>query len=218
MPGIGLRRKTQNNGAERIRPFLLRIVAQCQEKPVDEAFPVLAVHAAVIVDVALQVGEDSLQFVVGVWHPLDLLPCEQIWQVKAYAGHGRAQPSMRVTGLARLGVDGAFFQERVPLARPCLEGRGEALTVTGGQRRHQRLQFYAGGQTRIACEFPSDNGAHVILAHLHFVPVEEREQRLHTVDDDAVNHIAVMLNPRQRVRIVRCALMGDVLQVQRTAA
>ena len=90
MPGIGLRRKTQNNGAESIRPFLLRIVAQCQEKPVDEAFPVLSAHAAVIVDVTLQVGERSLQFVVGVGHPLDLLPCEQIWQVKADAGHGRA--------------------------------------------------------------------------------------------------------------------------------
>ena len=125
---------------------------------------------------------------------------------------------MRVTGLARLGVDGAFFQERAPLARPGLEGQGEALSVTGGQRRHQRHQFYAGGQTRIACEFPSDNGAHVILAHLHFVSVEEREQRLHPVDDDAVNHIAVMHNPRQRVRVVRWTLMGDVLQVQWTAA
>ena len=27
-----------------LRPFLLRIVAQCQEKPVDEAFPILAAH------------------------------------------------------------------------------------------------------------------------------------------------------------------------------
>ena len=44
MSGIGLRRKTQNNGADPLRPFLLRIVAQCQEKPVDEAFPILAAH------------------------------------------------------------------------------------------------------------------------------------------------------------------------------
>lgn len=218
MPGIGLRRKTQNNGAERIRPFLLRIVAQCQEKPVDEAFPILAAHAAVIVDVALQVGKDTLQLVVGVGHALDLLPCEQIWQVKADAGHGRAQPAVGVECLARLGADGAFFQERIPLDHPRFEGLCEALSVTGGQRRHQRLQFNAGGQTRIACELPPDDGAHVVLAHLHLVSVKEREQRLHPVDDDAVNHIAVMLNPRQRVRVVRGALMGDVFQVQRPSA
>ena len=58
--------------AEVIRPFLLRIVAQCQEKPIDEAFPVLAAHAAVVVDVALEVSEDALKPVVGVWHPIDL--------------------------------------------------------------------------------------------------------------------------------------------------
>ena len=218
MPGIGLRRKTQNNGAERIRPFLLRIVAQCQEKPIDEAFPVLAAHAAMVVDVAFEVCEDTLEFVVGVGHPLDLLPGEQIWQIKANAGHGRAQPSVRVEGLARLGADGALFQERAPLLCPRLEGLREAFSVTGGQRSHQRLQFYAGGQTRIACEFPPDDGAHVILAHLHLVPAEEREQRLHPVDDDTVNHIAVMFDPRQRIRVVRGALVGDVLQVQRPSA
>ena len=58
--------------AEVIRPFLLRIVAQCQEKPIDEAFPVLAAHAAVVVDVALEVSEDALKPVVSVWHPIDL--------------------------------------------------------------------------------------------------------------------------------------------------
>ncbi len=106
--------------ADPLRPFLLRIVAQCQEKPVDEAFPILAAHAAVIVDVALQVGKDTLQLVVGVGHALDLLPCEQIWQVKADAGHGRAQPAVGVECLARLGADGAFFQERIPLDHPRL--------------------------------------------------------------------------------------------------
>ena len=58
--------------AERIRPFLLRVVAQCQEKPIDEAFPVLAAHATVVIDVALEVSEDALKPVVGVGHPIDL--------------------------------------------------------------------------------------------------------------------------------------------------
>ena len=58
--------------ADRIRPFLLRVVVQCQEKPIDEAFPVLAAHAAVVVDVALEVSEDALKPVVSVWHPIDL--------------------------------------------------------------------------------------------------------------------------------------------------
>ena len=72
MPGIGLRRKTQETGRSESALFLLRIVAQCQEKPIDEAFPVLAAHAAVVVDVALEVSEDALKPVVGVWHPIDL--------------------------------------------------------------------------------------------------------------------------------------------------
>ena len=62
--------------AEVIRPYLLRIVAQCQEKPIDEAFPVFAAHAAVIVDVALEVSEDALKPVVCVRHPFYLLPRE----------------------------------------------------------------------------------------------------------------------------------------------
>ena len=62
--------------AEWIRPFLLRIVAQCQEKPIDEAFPILAAHAAMVVDVAFEVGEDAFQPVVRVRHPFYLLPSE----------------------------------------------------------------------------------------------------------------------------------------------
>ena len=58
--------------AEESALFLLLIVAQCQEKPIDEAFPVLAAHAAVVVDVALEVSEDALKPVVSVWHPIDL--------------------------------------------------------------------------------------------------------------------------------------------------
>ena len=72
MPGIRLRRKTQKTGRSGFALFLLRVVAQCQEKPIDEAFPVFAAHAAVIVDVAFEVSEDALKPVVSVWHPIDL--------------------------------------------------------------------------------------------------------------------------------------------------
>ena len=73
--------------AEVIRPYLLRIVAQCQEKPIDEAFPVLAAHATVVIDVALEVSEDALKLVVGVGHPIDLEPSEQMRQIEADTGH-----------------------------------------------------------------------------------------------------------------------------------
>ena len=76
MPGIGLRRKTQETGRSESALFLLRIVAQCQEKPIDEAFPILTAHAAMVVDVAFKVGEDAFQPVVCVRHPFYLLPRE----------------------------------------------------------------------------------------------------------------------------------------------
>ena len=60
--------------ADTIRPFLLRIVAQCQEKPIDEAFPASSVHATVIVDVAFQISEDSPEPVVRVGHAINQLP------------------------------------------------------------------------------------------------------------------------------------------------
>ena len=60
--------------ADTIRPFLLRIVAQCQEKPIDEAFPASSDHATVIVDVAFQISEDSPEPVVRVGHAINQLP------------------------------------------------------------------------------------------------------------------------------------------------
>ena len=218
MPGIGLRRKTQINGAEGIRPFLLRVVAQCQEKPINEAFPVPAAHAAVVIDVALEVGKDTLQPVVGVGHPLDFPPSEQIRQVKADAGHGRAQPPMRVKCLARLGIDGALFQEYCPLHRPRFESSCEVCPVAGLQCGHQSLQFYACRQARVPSELSPDDGTHVVLAHLYPVPVKEREKRLQSVNDDAVDHITVPLDPSESIGIVRCAFMCNVLQVQRSSA
>lgn len=58
----------------------------------------------------------------------------------------------------------------------------------------------------------------MVLAHLHLVVLKEREQSLHPVDDNAVNRIAVTLDPGECLGIVRCALMGDMLQIQRASA
>ena len=199
--------------ADRIRPFLLRVVVQCQEKPIDEAFPVLAAHATVVIDVALEVSEDALKPVVGVGHPIDLEPSEQIRKIEADTGHCRTQAPMCIEGLSGLMVDSAFFQERVPLHNPSLEGFSETVPVAGCQRGHERFQFPSRLQTRVTRELPPDDGAHVVLAHLHVVVLKQREQCLHPVDDNAVNHIAATLDPGNGIGIVRCALMGDVLQV-----
>ena len=115
--------------------------------------------------------------------------------------------------MAGFGVDSALFQESIPLQDPSLESRIKGVPVAGCQCCHQRLQFTACRKTRVPREFSSDNGAHVVLAHLHLVILEKREKCLHPIDDDAVNHIAVTLNPGERFGIVRGALMGDMLQV-----
>ena len=201
-----------------IRPLSLRIDAQCQEKPIDEAFPALTAHATVVVDVSFEVGEDALQPVVGIGHSIDLEPSEQIRQIEADTGHSRAQPPVRVGCRSRLGVDGSFLQEGVPLDGPSLKGRSETIPVAGCQRGHQRLQLTSCRKPRVTRELPSDNGAHVILAHLHFVALKEREQRMHSVYDYAVNHIAVTLDPGEGLGIIRGALMSDVLEVQRPPA
>ena len=204
--------------AEWFRPFLLRVVAQCQEKPIDEAFPVFAAHTTVGVDVTLEVSKDTLEPVVCVGHSIDLEPSEEIWQIEADTGHRRTQPPMCIEGLSGLVVDGAFIQERLPLHNPSLEGFSETIPVADCQRGHERFQFPSRLQTRVTRELPPDDGAHVVLAHLYHITLKEREQRLHPVDDNAVNHIAATLDPGNGIGIVRCALMGDVLQVQRASA
>ena len=118
---------------------------------------------------------------------------------------------MCIEGLSGLVVDGTFFQERVPLHDPSLEGFSETVPVAGCQRGHERFQFPSRLQTRVTRELPPDDGAHVVLAHLYHITLKEREQRLHPVDDNAVNHIAVTLDPGEGLGIIRCALMGDVL-------
>ena len=175
MPGIGLRRKTQETGRSESALFLLRIVAQCQEKPIDEAFPILTAHAAMVVDVAFKVGEDAFQPVVCVRHPFYLLPREQIGQVKPDADHSRAQSPVRVECMAGFGVDRPLFQESIPLQDPSLESRIKGVPVAGCQRGHERLQFTACRKARVPREFSSDDGAHVVLAHLHLVILEKRE-------------------------------------------
>lgn len=204
--------------ADTIRPFLLRIVAQCQEKPIDEAFPVFSAHATVVVDVAFQVSEDSLEFVVRVGHAINQPPGEQIWQVEADAGQSRAQPPVCVVCLSCVGAGGTLFQEICPFHGPGLEGHGETVPVAGCQRSHQRLQFTTRRKAWVPRELSSYDGAHVVLAHLHLVALEDREECLHPVDDNAVNHIAATLDPGNGLGIICGAFMSNMLQVQRLSA
>ena len=104
------------------------IVRQCQEKPTDESLASLLAHAAVVVQVLLQVGEHALHLVVRVGHPLAalLLVGEQVGQVEGDAVHGRPQAAMGVARPARALV------ELLPF--PC--------AVALGYRRPARRAFF----------------------------------------------------------------------------
>ena len=108
---------TTSQGADRPSTpgFLLcltcLIIFQCQGKPTDEPLAVRLAHAAVIVQVLLQVGEDT-HFIVGVGHPLAvcILTGKQLGQVEVAAVHCRSQPLVRVVGFSVALADGTAVQ------------------------------------------------------------------------------------------------------------
>lgn len=74
-----------------------RTAFQCQEKPIDKPLAVFNRHPAVIVEVLLQVSEDSFDFVVRIRHAFApcVLECEQIWHVETDAVDKRSESLMR---------------------------------------------------------------------------------------------------------------------------
>ena len=118
------------------------IVRQCQEKPTDESLSPGLAHAAVVVQVLLQVGEHALYLVVRVGHPLAalLLAGEEIGQVEGHAVHGRPKALVGVMRLAgplacRLAV------ERVrPVLPPLVELPFELFPIQRDEPVHELLQ------------------------------------------------------------------------------
>ena len=122
------------------------IVRQCQEKPTDESLSPGLAHAAVVVQVLLQVGEHALYLVVRVGHPITvlLLTGEEIRQVEGYAVHGSPKTLVGVVRLAcplacRLAV------ERVrPVLPPLAELPFELFPLQRDEPIHELLQGYGG--------------------------------------------------------------------------
>ena len=85
------------------------IFFQCQEKPTDEPPAVRLAHAAVVVQVLLQVGENALDLVVRVGLSITaaVLIGEQVGQVEVHAVHGRSQSLVCIMGLPGTLADGA---------------------------------------------------------------------------------------------------------------
>ncbi len=178
------------------RSFYLRIAIRCQEKPTDESSAAVFIHAAVRVEVLLQVGENPLDLIVGLGHSGTIGPLvgEQVWTVEVDAVHGCAQPPVRVPGLPRrLGyrppLDGAvpaLFPLRVVLAELAFSHQDKVL--------HQLVELTGCQQSRVQCKIPPDNLSHVELAHLDGRPLKELEQAASAINDDAAHLIPAALN------------------------
>ena len=122
------------------------IVCQCQEKPTDESLASVLAHAAVVVQVLLQVGEHALDLVVRVGHPFAslLLICEQVGQEEGDTVHGRPQTLVGVVRLARAFAYGASVERVIPILNPLDEPLLEPIPVQHGQPAHELLQGYGG--------------------------------------------------------------------------
>ena len=195
------------------------IVRQCQEKPTDEPLASRLAHAAVVVQVLLQVGEHALDLVVRVGHPFAavFLICEQVGQVEGDAVHGRPQTIVGVVRLARALAHGASVERVAPVLPPLAELLPEPLPVQHGEPAHEVLQGHGGLEPRVLGEVAVDDRAHVELAHLYPVRVPEHvEQAAHAVYDDALDGVAHACYRLHRLHIVRDGLVLDEGDVERS--
>ena len=199
------------------RPLLLTcwIAFQCQEKPTYEPPAVLGGHAAVVVEVLLQVGERTLNLVIGVGHPLTILTLigEKIREVEVDAVHGRPQPPVAEARLAVL-QHRTLVERVLPFGFPRFVFRSKAFPVSRGQPLHQVVQRSCRQQLGILRDVTPDNLHHVELAHLYPVGGEHAEQALQTVNDDARYPVSAAFYAGHGCLIVRQSLMPDELEVE----
>ena len=196
------------------------IVRQCQEKPTDESLASLLAHAAVVVQVLLQVGEHTLHLVVRVGHPLAalLLVGEQVGQVEGDAVHGRPQAAVGVARPARALAQGEAVDRVAPLLLPLAELLLELDSRERGQPAHESLQGDGGLEPRTLGEVAVDDAPHVELAHLHLVlPAEHPEKAAHPVDDDAPDGVAHLRYRLNGQHVVSHGLVPDEGDVQGAA-
>ena len=217
---------TTSQGADRpstagfLLPLTCLIIFQCQEKPTDEPPAVRLAHAAVVVQVLLQVGEDTLYLVVGVGHPLtvSVLIGEQVGQVEVDAVHGRSQPLVRVAGFPVALADGAAVQGLAVVLLPLGVLPQEVVLFHADEPFHEILEAPGRFQVRVLGEIALHNAQHVVLAHLDPVRGKGVEQAPHPVNDDASDDIAVPRDGVYGLLVVRDGLVVDEGDVERAAA
>jgi len=196
------------------------IVRQCQEKPVDEPLASRLAHAAVVVQVFLQVCEHALDLVVRVGHPLAslLLEGEEVWQVKGDAVHGRPQSLVRVVRPSGALAQGLAVERKCPVLLPLGELLHELVLLQRGQPAHESLEGDGGLEPWLLGEVAVDYRAHVELAHLDLVHAPEHvEQAAHAVYDDALDGVAHARYRLHCQHVVRDGLVPDEGDVERSA-
>ena len=150
--------------------FHAESLCRCQEKPTYESLAILFSHAAVVVQVLLQVGEGALDLVVRVGHPLALflLVGEQVWQVEVDAVHGRPQAAVAIALLPvlqhRLLVDGVAI-----IRFPCVVVFEELFLGRACQPVHYAVERSRRQQLGILRDIAPHDLLHVELAHLDVV-------------------------------------------------
>ena len=169
-----------------------------------------------VVEVLLQVGECTFNLVVGVGHPLAILPLvgEKIREIEVYAVHGRPQPTVGELCLARL-QHRAPHKRVVPLVLPSAVVALEVLLLRRSQAVDKHFQGSCRPKLRILSEIAMHDLHHVELAHLDLVRGEQTEQALSAVYDKAFYHVATSFDAAYGVRIVRIGLAPDEVHIQR---
>ena len=196
------------------------IVCQCQEKPTDESLASRLAHAAVVVQVLLQVGEHALDLVVRVRHPLTalLLVGEEVGHVIVHAVHGGPQALVREVRPASALAHGPAVERVRPVLLPLGELLPELFLPQRGQPAHEFLEGNGGLEPRLLGEVAVDDAPHVELAHLDPVHVPEHvEQAAHTVYDDASDGVAHACYRLHGQHVVRNGLVLDEGDVERPA-
>ena len=217
---------TTSQGADHpsVAGFLLvltcSIIFQCQEKPTDEPPAVRLAHAAVVVQVLLQVGEHSLDLVVGVGHTLTafLLAGEQVGQVEVDAVHGCSQSLVRIVGFPIALADGAAVQGLAVVFLPFGIFLQEVVLCHSDKPFHEVLEASGCFQMRVLGEIPFHDAEHVVLAHLDLVRGKGVEQAPHTVNDDSLDDITETHDGSHGIFVIGDGLVLDEGDVERAAA
>lgn len=146
-----------------------------------------------------------------------MLVGEEVWQIEFDAHHCRSCSLMGVICILSHRILSAFIQERLPLVLPLLGVSLKIIFFSIFQSAHQLLKFLTCKQFRIFCNLTSDNGAHVIMAHLYLITGKHFEQALNTIYHHSIQDVAILFNLTNCIYIVRHMLMVNEFYIKRFA-